>query len=190
MSARNAARRYADRHCRRSTRRSMKQRAASQPKVRMPAGPLRHVDDRRPGYTRRPLRNGFAYYGPDGVRVRDADEIARINALAIPPAYTDVWICMDPRGHLQATGRDARGRKQYRYHPLWRATRDANKYARMAAFARSRVRCRASARASRAIWRCRACRATRSWRRSSACSTRRSRGSATRNTHAKTARSG
>ena len=147
MSARNAARRYADRHCRRSTRRSMKQRAASQPKVRMrrAAASCRRPP---PGYTRRPLRNGFAYYGPDGVRVRDADEIARINALAIPPAYTDVWICMDPRGHLQATGRDARGRKQYRYHP-GRATRDANKYARMAAFARSRVRAHPRARHAR-----------------------------------------
>ena len=81
--------------------------------------------------------------------MRDADEIARINALAIPPAYTDVWICMDPRGHLQATGRDARGRKQYRYHPLWRATRDANKYARMAAFARSRALPRIRARVTR-----------------------------------------
>ncbi|WP_175912264.1 MULTISPECIES: DNA topoisomerase IB [unclassified Burkholderia] len=101
------------------------------------AAPLRHVDDRHPGYTRRRLRHGFAYYTQDGVRIRDANEIARIDALAIPPAYTDVWICMDPRGHLQATGRDARGRKQYRYHPQWRETRDANKYARMAAFARA-----------------------------------------------------
>ncbi|UEP25532.1 DNA topoisomerase IB [Burkholderia ambifaria] len=104
---------------------------------------LRHVDDRRPGYTRRRLRNGFAYYTKDGERIRDADEIARIKALAIPPAYTDVWICTDPNGHLQATGRDARGRKQYRYHPLWRETRDANKYARMAAFARALPRIRA-----------------------------------------------
>ncbi|KVC45501.1 DNA topoisomerase [Burkholderia diffusa] len=106
------------------------------------AAPLRHVDDRRPGYTRRRLRHGFAYYTQDGVRIRDPDEIARIDALAIPPAYTDVWICMDPRGHLQATGRDARGRKQYRYHPQWRETRDANKYARMAAFARALPRIR------------------------------------------------
>ncbi|WP_176315724.1 DNA topoisomerase IB [Burkholderia vietnamiensis] len=104
---------------------------------------LRHVDDRHPGYTRRRVRNGFAYYGQDGQRIRDPDEIARINALAIPPAYTDVWICMDRRGHLQATGRDARGRKQYRYHPLWRETRDANKYARMAAFAAALPRIRA-----------------------------------------------
>ncbi|GBH28246.1 hypothetical protein BvRS1_52950 [Burkholderia vietnamiensis] len=104
---------------------------------------LRHVDDRHPGYTRRRVRNGFAYYGQDGQRIRDPDDIARINALAIPPAYTDVWICMDRRGHLQATGRDARGRKQYRYHPLWRGTRDANKYARMAAFAAALPRIRA-----------------------------------------------
>lgn len=122
---------------RRPARRDMKQPASSGGVA------LRHVDDRQPGYTRRRLRNGFAYYGPDGVRVRDADEIARIDALAIPPAYTDVWICMDPRGHLQATGRDARGRKQYRYHPQWRETRDANKYARMAAFARALPRIRA-----------------------------------------------
>ncbi|VWC74114.1 DNA topoisomerase [Burkholderia contaminans] len=117
--------------------RGMKQRA---PRT---GATLRHVDDRHPGYTRRRLRNGFAYYRPDGARIRDAAEIARIDALAIPPAYTDVWICADPLGHLQATGRDARGRKQYRYHPQWRATRDANKYARMAAFARALPRIRA-----------------------------------------------
>lgn len=130
---------------RRSTHRSMKTRTprAAPPDADVSAAPLRHVDDRRPGYTRRRLRNGFAYYAPDGTRIRDADEIARINALAIPPAYTDVWICTDPRGHLQATGRDARGRKQYRYHPQWRATRDANKYARMAEFARALPRIRA-----------------------------------------------
>ncbi|WP_246794330.1 DNA topoisomerase IB [Burkholderia perseverans] len=104
---------------------------------------LRHVDDRRPGYTRRRTRAGFAYYDRDGARIRDAGEIARINALAIPPAYTDVWICPDARGHLQATGRDARGRKQYRYHPLWREIRDANKYARMAAFGRALSKIRA-----------------------------------------------
>ncbi|WP_423236655.1 DNA topoisomerase IB [Burkholderia multivorans] len=107
------------------------------------AATLRHVDDRQPGYTRRRVGNGFAYYTQDGERIRDPDEIARINALAIPPAYTDVWICADPCGHLQATGRDARGRKQYRYHPQWRATRDANKYARMAAFALALPRIRA-----------------------------------------------
>ncbi|QTD94964.1 DNA topoisomerase IB [Burkholderia anthina] len=121
----------------------MTKQTAPQANARTPAAQLRHVDDRRPGYTRRRMRNGFAYYGQDGMRIRDADEIARIDALAIPPAYTDVWICMDPRGHLQATGRDTRGRKQYRYHPLWRATRDANKYARMEDFARALPRIRA-----------------------------------------------
>ncbi|WP_133645754.1 DNA topoisomerase IB [Paraburkholderia flava] len=99
----------------------------------MPTG-LRHADDSRPGYTRRRQRNAFVYYDTSGQRIRDKAEIARINALVIPPAYTDVWICTDPRGHLQATGRDARGRKQYRYHPRWRETRDADKYGRMQAF--------------------------------------------------------
>jgi DNA topoisomerase-1 len=102
----------------------------------MPPG-LRHSDDTRPGYTRRREKDGFAYFDVSGKRIDDAREIARINALAIPPAYEDVWICPDARGHLQATGRDARGRKQYRYHPRWRETRDANKYERMAAFGRA-----------------------------------------------------
>ncbi|ARP88152.1 DNA topoisomerase IB [Bordetella genomosp. 9] len=96
---------------------------------------LKYVDDRGPGITRKPDGDGFAYYFPDGKRVRDPKEIARINALVIPPAYTDVWICPDPAGHIQATGRDARGRKQYRYHPSWHAVRDANKYEQLSAFA-------------------------------------------------------
>ena len=95
---------------------------------------LRYVDDRRPGISRRLIRGHFAYFDPDGHRIRDEAEIKRINALAVPPAYTDVWICPDPLGHLQATGRDARGRKQYRYHVRWREIRDATKYERMAAF--------------------------------------------------------
>ncbi|HWT35947.1 MAG TPA: DNA topoisomerase IB [Paraburkholderia sp.] len=99
----------------------------------LPPG-LRHTDDTRPGFTRRKLRNAFVYFDLDGKRIGDKGEIARINTLAIPPAYTDVWICPDPRGHIQATGRDARGRKQYRYHPQWRETRDADKFGRMAAF--------------------------------------------------------
>ncbi|BEU24605.1 DNA topoisomerase IB [Paraburkholderia sp. 22B1P] len=108
----------------------------------MPAG-LRHADDTRPGYTRRKLRNGFAYFDLDGKRIDDEAQIARINALAVPPAYTDVWICPDPRGHIQATGRDARGRKQYRYHPQWRETRDADKFGRMAAFGHALPKIRA-----------------------------------------------
>jgi DNA topoisomerase-1 len=78
---------------------------------------------------------GFRYIGPCGKVIRKSSVLARIRALAIPPAWKDVWICADPRGHLQATGRDARGRKQYRYHPDWRATRDGNKFDRMQAFA-------------------------------------------------------
>ncbi|HJV61721.1 MAG TPA: DNA topoisomerase IB [Albitalea sp.] len=95
-----------------------------------------YVTDAMPGIRR--LRRGgrFAYRLPDGRPLRDAREIARIQRLAIPPAYTDVWICPLPDGHLQATGRDARGRKQYRYHPDWRLARDADKFARMLEFGR------------------------------------------------------
>jgi DNA topoisomerase-1 len=95
---------------------------------------LNYVRDDCAGISRRKLRGHFAYFLPDGSRLTDAAEIRRINALVIPPAYTDVWICIDPAGHLQATGRDARGRKQYRYHPAWREMQDANKYDRMLAF--------------------------------------------------------
>ncbi|CAJ0818469.1 hypothetical protein LMG19087_03443 [Ralstonia wenshanensis] len=95
---------------------------------------LRYVDDTRPGYTRRRLRGCFAYFDTRGERIRDPAVIARINKLAIPPAYTNVWICPHAGGHLQATGRDARGRKQYRYHADWRAFRDADKYGRLLAF--------------------------------------------------------
>jgi len=95
---------------------------------------LRYVDDSRPGFTRKWTNGAFAYFDTEGKRIDDEGHIRRIASLAIPPAYTDVWICPDPRGHVQATGRDARGRKQYRYHPQWRETRDANKYERMLAF--------------------------------------------------------
>src|SRR5690606_20861374 len=76
----------------------------------------------------------FSYTGPDGETIRDAKVRTRIDSLAIPPAWTAVWICPDRRGHIQATGRDARGRKPYRYHPDWRRRRDASKYARTLAF--------------------------------------------------------
>ena len=95
---------------------------------------LHYVDDTLPGITRKRLRGTFRYFAPDGKRIVDQDEIQRINALSVPPAYVDVWICADPRGHLQATGRDARGRKQYRYHARWREVRDASKYSRLQAF--------------------------------------------------------
>jgi DNA topoisomerase-1 len=77
------------------------------------------------------------YCGPDGRPIRDGETLARIRSLAVPPAWRDVWICPDANGHLQATGRDAKGRKQYRYHPRWREVRDGNKYERMIAFGRA-----------------------------------------------------
>jgi DNA topoisomerase I len=104
---------------------------------------LHYVDDSRPGLTRRRWRDRFIYLDPDGQRVRDSETLARIAALVIPPAYTDVWICTDPQGHLQATGRDARGRKQYRYHAQWRELRDQHKYGRMLAFAKALPKLRA-----------------------------------------------
>jgi DNA topoisomerase IB len=97
---------------------------------------LRHVSDTEPGLRRRRAGKGFVYLDAKGKRVTDAGTIDRIRALAIPPAWTDVWICKDARGHVQAVGRDARGRKQYRYHAKWRRTRDAGKFARLADFGR------------------------------------------------------
>ncbi len=96
---------------------------------------LRYSSDGRPGITRRKSGRGFSYRAPDGTTIRDAETRARIRALAIPPAWTDVWICPYPNGHLQATGRDARGRKQYRYHERWRTGRDDAKFERLIDFA-------------------------------------------------------
>jgi DNA topoisomerase-1 len=111
------------------------------------AAGLRYVSDARPGIRRVMGPLGFRYIDANGRTIRDATEVKRLNALAVPPAWTDVWICPDRRGHLQATGRDARGRKQYRYHPQWRAARDETKYDRMAAFASAlpAIRARTSA---------------------------------------------
>lgn len=95
---------------------------------------LRYVTDTRPGIRRKRAGRGFAYIGIDGAPIRDPQELRRIQALGIPPAWTGVWICPLPHGHLQATGRDAKGRKQYRYHPQWRVVRDQTKYAQMCAF--------------------------------------------------------
>jgi DNA topoisomerase IB len=100
---------------------------------------------RRPGRKKNATPR-FHYVGPSGRRIRDARTLARIAKLAIPPAYEDVWICTNPRGHLQATGRDARGRKQYRYHPDWRSARDDHKHSRMLSFGKSLSRLRASVR--------------------------------------------
>src|SRR2546426_6565921 len=99
------------------------------------AAGLRYVSDLSSGIRRKRAGKGFTYSNGEGRGIRDSDTIRRIKGLAIPPAWTDVWICPDPRGHLQATGRDARRRKQYRYHSRWRELRDAVKYDRMLAFA-------------------------------------------------------
>ena len=95
---------------------------------------LRYVTDRQPGISRRKRGRGFSYHRPDGSLVDDADTRERIDGLAIPPAYRDVWICTLDHGHLQATGRDDRQRKQYRYHPLWEKHRSRKKYDRMVPF--------------------------------------------------------
>jgi DNA topoisomerase-1 len=100
------------------------------------ASPLTYVHDHEPGLRRLKRGDGFSYVDADGRAVDDAATLDRIRRLAIPPAWTKVWICPDPNGHIQAVGRDQRGRKQYRYHPGWRADRDARKYDRMAAFGR------------------------------------------------------
>jgi DNA topoisomerase I len=96
---------------------------------------LRYTSDDDPGIRRVRRGRGFSYIGPDGKVIRDRETLARTRALAVPPAWTDVWICRFPNGHLQATGRDARGRKQHRYHARWRATRDESKFDRMIEFA-------------------------------------------------------
>jgi len=100
------------------------------------AAHLRYVSDRRPGIRRVREGDGFAFHDTDGRLITDERVLDRIRKLAIPPAYTDVWICRDPRGHLQAVGRDARGRKQYRYHARWREVRDEAKYGKMLTFGR------------------------------------------------------
>ncbi|HEX3132245.1 MAG TPA: DNA topoisomerase IB, partial [Planctomycetota bacterium] len=105
---------------------------------------LRYVSDQSPGISRHRCGAGFCYRRPDGRPLRDATQLERIRHLAIPPAYTQVWICPLAHGHLQATGRDARGRKQYRYHARWTSARGGDKYERLLAFgaALSRIRAR------------------------------------------------
>jgi DNA topoisomerase I len=95
-------------------------------------GRLRRVDCGVPGITRRRRGRGFEYLDESGERIEHSDVLDRIRALAIPPAWVDVWICADPLGHIQATGMDARGRKQYRYHDRWRERRDREKFDAMA----------------------------------------------------------
>jgi DNA topoisomerase-1 len=96
---------------------------------------LSYTSDQSPGYRRKRRGQRFNYISKDGRLLQNQAEIRRIKALVIPPAWEEVWICQNPNGHLQATGRDARGRKQYRYHARWRAVRDEAKYASLSAFA-------------------------------------------------------
>ena len=98
---------------------------------------LRHVSDEEPGIGRRRCGRGFTYFDPRGERIRDPEERRRLRELVIPPAWTEVWICPRPDGHLQATGHDEAGRKQYLYHPRWREMRDATKFERLLPFGRS-----------------------------------------------------
>jgi DNA topoisomerase-1 len=106
------------------------------------AAALRYVSDEGPGIARRRVGKGFSYRLPQGGPVKDPATLRRIKALAIPPAWTQVWICPHENGHIQATGRDEKGRKQYRYHPRWRETRDAAKFGHMVEFARALPRIR------------------------------------------------
>ncbi len=107
------------------------------------AAGLRYVTDAMPGIRRKRVGKHFSYIGLDGKPIRDPAELQRIKSLGIPPAWTNVWICPKPNGHIQATGRDAKGRKQYRYHPRWRQVRDETKYDHMISFAQMLPRLRA-----------------------------------------------
>ena len=98
---------------------------------------LRYVSDEQSGFSRRRKGEEFEYFDAKGKRIRDEQRLLRIKRLAIPPAWSDVWICPSPNGHIQATGRDARRRKQYRYHERWREIRDENKYDRLVNFGKA-----------------------------------------------------
>src|ERR1051325_814744 len=107
---------------------------------------LRYVSDTMPGIHRKGSGKNFSYVDAQGKAVNDAATLRRIRSLVLPPAWTEVWICPDADGHIQATGKDARGRKQYRYHPLWRSTRDETKFHRMIAFGKALPKIRAATR--------------------------------------------
>src|SRR5438874_9769967 len=111
--------------------RTAHRRAVTEPVASAQRAGLTYVTEGRPGLARHRAGGGFVYHDAEGRRVRARATLARIRALAIPPAWTDVWICASPQGHLQAVGRDARRRKQYRYHPRWREARDETKYTRL-----------------------------------------------------------
>jgi DNA topoisomerase-1 len=129
--------------------RAVARRETQRPETPAAAGPLglepvrlRFASDAKPGIRRIRARGGFRYVDADGTPINDEAVLDRIRRLAVPPAWEDVWICPRADGHIQATGRDARGRKQYRYHPQWRAERDEEKYGRMVEFGRALPRIR------------------------------------------------
>ncbi|MGH7524913.1 MAG: DNA topoisomerase IB [Gemmatimonadales bacterium] len=129
-----------------SSKRSNRRRpvgAFTAPEDAARAADLRHGSNEEPGITRQRCGRGFSYRSADGTLVRDRKTLARIRSLVIPPAWTAVWICPIANGHIQATGRDARSRKQYRYHPRWHEIRDATKYERMIAFGHALPKIRA-----------------------------------------------
>jgi len=131
------------RRARTTHRIATRHRIATDPAESARTARLRYVTPDEPGIRRVRSGHGFRYVGPDGRVVRDAATLDRIRHLAIPPAWRDVWICRIANGHLQAMGRDARGRKQYRYHARWRRVRDETKYNRMIAFAKALPKIRA-----------------------------------------------
>jgi DNA topoisomerase-1 len=151
-AARPAGKAGTQRAARRSSAVSAAAPASAGAEPAVPSG-LLYVGDDRPGIRRIRKGDGFVYRRPDGKPLRDPADLERIRKLAIPPAYEDVWICTNPRGHLQATGRDARGRKQYRYHPEWRLARDADKFERMLEFGATlpRIRRRVTAELARPV---------------------------------------
>src|SRR6266699_5914402 len=123
--------------CGRKTRKTIEPRVACDSAEAAEDAGLQYVSDDRSGYTRVAKNGHFEYLDTAGKRIRDEQRLVRIKRLAIPPAWTDVWICPSPNGHIQATGRDARRRKQYRYHDRWREIRDENKFDRLSAFAQA-----------------------------------------------------
>ena len=118
------------------------QEALADPRAAARDAGLRYTTDARPGIARRRSGTGFSYRDPEGRTIRDREVIGRVRALAIPPAWTDVWICPWPNGHLQASGRDARGRKQYRYHARWHQRRGTDKFDRILEFSEALPRLR------------------------------------------------
>jgi len=152
---------------------------------------LNYADDRTPGITRVRRGKGWSFHLPCGTRIGDKGEIKRLASIAMPPAYERCWFSIDPAGHIQATGYDARGRKQYRYHPAFRAGQDASKYALCAAFGEAlpAMRARIEAVLTDRTPKNRAQRANAASPRSSACSTSAISASATNNTRRPTAAS-